>query len=42
MKMKLLNTGMRGELEAQKLRDFTGLTIDWTKWENRTERDFDG
>ena len=23
--------------EAQKIRDFTGLTMDWTKWKNRTE-----
>ena len=25
------------KLEAQKIRDFTGLTMDWTKWKNRTE-----
>ena len=30
------------KLEAQKIRDFSGLTMDWTKWENRTECAFDG
>ena len=30
------------KLEAQKIRDFSGLTIDWTKWKNRTECAFDG
>ena len=30
------------KLEAQKIRDFTGLTMDWTKWKNQTECAFDG
>ena len=30
------------KLEAQQIRDFTGLMMDWTKWKNRTECAFDG
>ena len=30
------------KLETQKIRDFTGLNQDWTKWKNRTECAFDG
>ena len=42
---QVLNEG-RGmtnlKLEAQKIRDFSGLTMDWTKWKNRTECAFHG
>ena len=30
------------KLEAQKIRDFSGLNMNWTKWKNRTECAFDG
>jgi len=30
------------KLEAQKIRDFTCLNQDWTKWKNRFECAFDG
>ena len=42
---QILNEG-RGitslKLEAQKMRDFSGLTMDWTKWKDRTECAFNG
>ena len=33
---------MNLKLEAQKIRDFSSLKMDWTKWKNRTECAFDG
>ena len=30
------------KLEAQKIRDFTGVNQDWAKWKNRIECAFDG